>query len=58
MLFDLLTHRSLHFEALKEFKDLVEVKGSASGKWTGWSELVKYSELKRGSGVQNNAVET
>ena len=34
--FDLLSLRSLHFEALKEFKDLVEVKGSASGKWTGW----------------------
>ncbi len=40
-LFDVLAHRSLHFEALKEFKDLVEIKGSASGKWPGMREFVK-----------------
>jgi len=30
----------MHFEALKEFKDLVEIKGSASGKWTGASDVL------------------
>jgi len=36
----LATDMSMHFEALKEFKDLVEIKGSASGKWTGASDVL------------------